>query len=350
MIKDDNSVRGALRSAKQALRDRDRLAARSWAQKALALEPELEEAWLILASVASPEASLSYLNRALEINPRSDRARRGMHWAIQRYRGSDQSSGRRKRIIIQQPTQQALTQSKPAIMPWVLLAIFVLGTLLVGFGKLPIKSLLSPEDQIEIAQINISKATRTLTATATYTPTPTFTPSPTPTNTPTPTSTNTPTETPTSTPTETPIPTNTPPSPTVPPPVIDPVDPILPPDLALNERWIDVNLTQQRAYAYEGNALVRSFIVSTGTWQYPTVIGQYRIYVKYRFADMAGPGYYLPNVPYVMYFFKGYGLHGTYWHNNFGIPMSHGCINFTIDEAGWVYNFATVGTLINIHY
>ncbi|MCJ7657847.1 MAG: L,D-transpeptidase family protein [Anaerolineales bacterium] len=350
MINEVNSVRCTLRNAKQALRDGDRLAARRSAQKALALDPELEEGWLILASVASPGASLSYLRRALEINPHSDRARRGMHWAIQRFRVSVQSSGHRKRIIIQPPTQQALTQSKPAIMPWVLIAILLLGGLLVGFGKFPIKTLLSPEEPIEIAQINVSKATRTQTSTATYTPTPTYTPSPTPTNTPTPTASNTPTETPTSTPTNTPIPTNTSPPPTDPPPVIDPINPILPPDVGLNERWIDVNLSQQRAHAYEGGSLVRSFIVSTGTWQYPTVIGQFRIYVKYRFADMAGPGYYLPNVPFVMYFFKGYGLHGTYWHNNFGTPMSHGCINFTIDEAGWVYNFASVGTIINIHY
>ena len=42
---------------------------------------------------------------------------------------------------------------------------------------------------------------------------------------------------------------------------------------------------------------------------------------------MSGPGYYLPGVPYVMYFYQGYGLHGTYWHDNFGQPMSHGCVN-----------------------
>jgi lipoprotein-anchoring transpeptidase ErfK/SrfK len=65
---------------------------------------------------------------------------------------------------------------------------------------------------------------------------------------------------------------------------------------------------------------------------------------------MAGPGYYLPNVPYVMYFYEGYGLHGTYWHNNFGHPMSHGCVNFTIEDAGWLFDFASVGTVVNLHY
>ncbi|MGH2524849.1 MAG: L,D-transpeptidase, partial [Anaerolineales bacterium] len=76
----------------------------------------------------------------------------------------------------------------------------------------------------------------------------------------------------------------------------------------------------------------------------------YRIYVKYVAADMAGPGYYLPSVPYVMYFYLGYGLHGTYWHNNFGRPMSHGCVNLQTDQAGWLFNWASVGTPVNVHY
>jgi lipoprotein-anchoring transpeptidase ErfK/SrfK len=115
-------------------------------------------------------------------------------------------------------------------------------------------------------------------------------------------------------------------------------------------RWIDVDLTNQRVYAYEGDTVVNSFIVSTGTWQTPTVTGQFNVYVKYRSAKMSGPGYYLPNVPYIMYFYGSYGLHGTYWHNNFGTPMSHGCVNLTIDDAGWLYNWASVGTLVNVHY
>jgi lipoprotein-anchoring transpeptidase ErfK/SrfK len=103
-------------------------------------------------------------------------------------------------------------------------------------------------------------------------------------------------------------------------------------------RWIDVDLSNQRVYAYEGDVMINSFLVSTGTWATPTVTGQYRVYVKYGSATMSGPGYYLPNVPYVMYFYKGYGLHGTYWHNNFGTPMSHGCVNLRTDDAGWLFN------------
>ena len=116
------------------------------------------------------------------------------------------------------------------------------------------------------------------------------------------------------------------------------------------EHWIDVNLSEQRVYAYEGDTVVNSFVVSTGTWQTPTVTGKYTVWIKLRSTAMSGPGYYLPDVPFVMYFYKGYGLHGTYWHNNFGTPMSHGCVNLTIPDAEWIYNFSTVGTVVNVHY
>lgn len=116
------------------------------------------------------------------------------------------------------------------------------------------------------------------------------------------------------------------------------------------EHWIDVNLSEQRVYAYEGDTLVNSFVVSTGTWQTPTVTGKFKIWIKVRSQAMTGPGYYLPDVPYVMYFYKDYGLHGTYWHNNFGTPMSHGCVNLTIPDSEWLYNFASVGTVVNVHY
>lgn len=116
------------------------------------------------------------------------------------------------------------------------------------------------------------------------------------------------------------------------------------------ERWVYVNLSEQRLYAYEGDTLVNSFVVSTGTWQTPTVTGKYKIWIKLRSSSMSGPGYYLPDVPYIMYFYKGYGIHGTYWHNNFGTPMSHGCVNMTIADAEWVYNFTSVGTVVEVSY
>ncbi len=105
-----------------------------------------------------------------------------------------------------------------------------------------------------------------------------------------------------------------------------------------------VDLSEQRIYAYEGETLMMSTLVSTGTWQHPTVQGLFYIYVKYESARMTGPGYNLPGVPWVMYFYKGYGIHGTYWHNNFGTPMSHGCVNLATPDADWAFHWASVGT------
>jgi lipoprotein-anchoring transpeptidase ErfK/SrfK len=141
-------------------------------------------------------------------------------------------------------------------------------------------------------------------------------------------------------------------TPTPPEPTSAPVGPVpgIPANIQPGERWVDVDLTHQTVYAFEGDQLVNSFLVSTGTYLHPTVTGQYHIYVKYRYTDMVGPGYNLPNVPYTMYFYQGYGLHGTYWHHNFGHPMSHGCVNLKTEDAAWLFDWASVGTLVNIHY
>ena len=117
-----------------------------------------------------------------------------------------------------------------------------------------------------------------------------------------------------------------------------------------DERWIDVNLSEQRVYAYEGDTLVNSLLASTGLTNTPTVTGSFNIWIKVPIQDMFGPGYYLPDVPYVMYFYEDYGLHGTYWHNNFGAPMSRGCVNLTINDAAWLFDWASVGTVVNVHY
>src|SRR5258708_32551626 len=96
--------------------------------------------------------------------------------------------------------------------------------------------------------------------------------------------------------------------------------------------------------------VVNSFLVSTRPWLHSTRAGQLHIYIKCRYKDMSGPGYFLPNVPWTMFFYQGYALHGTYWHCNFGTPMSHGCVTLSIPDAEWLYNWASVGTLVNVHY
>jgi LysM repeat protein len=115
-------------------------------------------------------------------------------------------------------------------------------------------------------------------------------------------------------------------------------------------RWIDVDLSSQTLRAYAGNTVVRAMIVSTGISSYPTPPGRFTIYSKYPSVTMSGPGYYLPGVPHTMFFYKGYAVHGTYWHSNFGTPMSHGCINLTRGDAAWLYSWASVGTAVVIHW
>jgi LysM repeat protein len=115
-------------------------------------------------------------------------------------------------------------------------------------------------------------------------------------------------------------------------------------------KQIVVDLSDQMTYAFDNGQLVRSVLSSTGLPATPTVLGDYRVYVKYNAQTMSGPGYYLPDVPYVMYFYQGYALHGTYWHNNFGNPMSHGCVNLPTPEAEWFYNFAEVGTPVHVQW
>ncbi|GMQ78837.1 MAG: hypothetical protein BMS9Abin02_1377 [Anaerolineae bacterium] len=127
-----------------------------------------------------------------------------------------------------------------------------------------------------------------------------------------------------------------------------------PPGLSPNERWIDVDLTNQKLVAYEGHLPVFESLVSSGLPRYPTVTGQFRIWLRFKAQTMNGRrlgyDYYLENVPYVQYFYQDYALHGTYWHNNFGKPMSHGCVNLPTPAAEWLFNWAEYGTIVNIHY
>jgi lipoprotein-anchoring transpeptidase ErfK/SrfK len=110
------------------------------------------------------------------------------------------------------------------------------------------------------------------------------------------------------------------------------------------ERWIRVDLSEQIVVAYEGDRPVRAFVVSTGLPGTPTVTGSFRIRTKVKEQTMSGGvgrNYYnLPGVKWVQYFYADYGFHGTYWHNDFGRPKSHGCINMTNSDAKWLFDWA----------
>jgi lipoprotein-anchoring transpeptidase ErfK/SrfK len=114
-------------------------------------------------------------------------------------------------------------------------------------------------------------------------------------------------------------------------------------------KWIEVRLASQRLIAWQDGRVRMSTLISSGLPRTPTVRGTFRIQRKYRRVRMRGPGYDLPNVPYTLFFYRGYALHGTYWHNNFGRPMSHGCVNMPTVRAAWLYAWAPIGTVVVVH-
>jgi len=132
-------------------------------------------------------------------------------------------------------------------------------------------------------------------------------------------------------------------------------------DTASGEKHIYVDLATQTLYAYQGKTLYMKTFISSGRWG-RTPTGDFTIWSKLRSTRMtggSGDDYYdLPNVPYVMFFENsqvagaaGFSLHGTYWHNNFGHTMSHGCVNMRITDAEKIYNWVNPlqGTKITIY-
>lgn len=375
--------------AREALRRGDKPSAWKMGEQAAMLAPEMEDVWLILAAADSdPNEALAYAQKALEINPSSTRAHKAVEWATNQAKQTQvthEAAVSFARIapaitpVSGAPQSKAKSSNRSLVFAASLFALLICAVLaFAAYSAVTHPALASflnhaavPAHENHWASMKISKpsgpaVSRSIVAQAASTATPKAiekspTPAPTEaaaTSAPVEAATAEPTEAATTTPeiTETPgtmamsIVEDTPTSAYVAPGAPVPSGELPSVAQSGNTRWIDVDLTNQAVYAYEGSNMVNSFLVSTGTWQYPTVTGQYNVYVKYRYADMHGPGYFLPNVPYVMYFYKSYGLHGTYWHHNFGHPMSHGCVNLQTDDAGWLFNWASVGTLVNVHY
>jgi lipoprotein-anchoring transpeptidase ErfK/SrfK len=120
-----------------------------------------------------------------------------------------------------------------------------------------------------------------------------------------------------------------------------------------DEKWIDVDLTTQTLVAYVGAEPVYATLVSTGRIKdeldplknFETPAGSYRIKSKHLTATMDGDHaidgpYSIEDVPYVMYFQLAYALHSAFWHNSFGRPHSHGCVNLAPLDAKWLFGFA----------
>ncbi|MGD8633570.1 MAG: L,D-transpeptidase, partial [Anaerolineales bacterium] len=316
----DDRFHQSMAAAKQALRAGDKWSARQHAREAVRYNPRSEKAWLILAGVSEPRAGLAYAARALEINPRSQSARQAIRYLVRTLPAKDRQDALREASIPEGLVPDLIPAEHMARRRLLPIRVLLASLLLAGgvglyMGRKPAAAL-----QPQSVDNPVQKATMTSTPTSTSTPTPT--PTSTPTITLTPTSTATPTATPT--------------------PKVSYLSTF---SLSMDEiyaegRWIEVDISEQRVSAYEGEQRVNSFTVSTGVAAHPTVLGQFRVYVKLTATDMSGPGYYLPGVPNTMYFYRGYALHGTYWHNNFGTPMSHGCVNLYTPDSEWLFNFA----------
>ncbi len=121
-----------------------------------------------------------------------------------------------------------------------------------------------------------------------------------------------------------------------------------PPEVGPGEKWIEVNLFEQTIAAYEGTRMVYATLISSGRTATATPPGLYRIYYKLLKGKMENPDvedgspiyYYIEDVPWSLYFHRGYSIHTAYWHNSFGFYRSYGCVNLTPRDAKWFFYWA----------
>jgi lipoprotein-anchoring transpeptidase ErfK/SrfK len=376
-----------IEEAREALSKGDVGRARRLLRRVVQQEPDNHKAWLWLAGVTdAPRASIQYVKRAEELQPEDPAVISAMAWAQQRVNESVSGQPDKVRIVAESvpvaTLHRPITISTPPEttaeedvsidklsdmlrrVGFVLLVIVAL--LLIAFVLFSISSpsassagleqpvaaqifalnsqstlpdiqpaIIEPQPTLDIvatqqAQARAGLFPKRVKLSAEPLPAWTLTPSPTP--------------LPTATPLPTPVP-----LPTATPAISGGANASF-----SDWRWIDVNLSTQQLTAYQNNVPVMQTYISSGAWGMETVTGVFRIYLRYEIQHMTGYhlgyDYSTPDVPYVQYFHGNYGLHGAYWHNSFGTPVSHGCVNMTVSDAQWLWNFADYGTLVNVHY
>lgn len=128
-----------------------------------------------------------------------------------------------------------------------------------------------------------------------------------------------------------------------------------PPEGVDNGKWIEVNLREQTFSAYENGQMAYASLVATGIEPFWTRPGLFQIYQKHDATPMRGAfeadlsdAYYLEDVPWTMYYDKARALHGAYWHNGFGAVRSHGCVNISVGDSRWLYDWANVGDWVYV--
>ena len=131
------------------------------------------------------------------------------------------------------------------------------------------------------------------------------------------------------------------------------VRPVSAEDIITNQKLITVDTGKQKLFAWDNGQIVFEKPVSTGMALAPTVRGSYKVRRKVPLKDMIGQvkpykKYHLKDVPNIMYFYQGYAIHGTWWHNAFGRRASHGCVNVPVPASKWLYDWAPIGTRVEI--
>lgn len=129
-----------------------------------------------------------------------------------------------------------------------------------------------------------------------------------------------------------------------------------PPEGVDNGRWIEVNLEQQTLTVYQDSEMVFATVIATGlpgVWTRP---GLFQVYEKHESTLMRGvftadrsDYYFLEDVPWTLYFDEARALHGAYWRARLGFEQSHGCVNLSVADSHWVFNWASVGDWVWVH-
>jgi len=126
-----------------------------------------------------------------------------------------------------------------------------------------------------------------------------------------------------------------------------------PPQGVTTNRWIDVDLAEQTLAVYENNQLIFATVIASGSEPFWTRPGLFQIAQKKETETMRNNDpsdfYYLDNVPWTMYFDGARALHGAYWRTRFGYPQSHGCVNLSVGDAHWLFNWAVQGDWVNVY-
>jgi len=340
-------VSQALKQAKEALQRGEKHEARYWAQIAASIAPNMEEPWLILAAVADTRASIAYLNQVLKINPKSERAQEELNLA--RRRQLNEKTLPVSEEMETPPAQvKAFTRPKsvvqrarrflyiPTPLRFLMLFMFLIAASAFFWAASSFSALAATRSRTDTS----SQDSQIHYWSQVYLPKPSYTPSPTVTPTPSPTATSTFTATSLSTNTS------------------QPSDGLLQGQgSAGGGKLIVVSIHEQHLYAYQGNRLIYSFIVSTGS-NNSTVTGTYHILDKIPDPYGWNWNFWMPD--WMGIYYVGDledGFHALpllangqrLWGDEIGTPVTYGCVVLNIADAQTLYNWAEVGTAVQIN-